>query len=117
MSRADRRTKPSEQVQATPSTRRAPAPQQPEHDGVGHVVASGGEAIGPCAFSSLVATREWLRTDAAPRCMRAYRRARKWLRETSAAKVAVTLDVFQRVGLITKRDAYEEVIARPPAEN
>src|SRR5207302_4182606 len=36
-----------------------PAPQQLEHDGAGHVVASVGEAIGPCAFSSLAATREW----------------------------------------------------------
>jgi NitT/TauT family transport system substrate-binding protein len=65
-----------------------PAPQQLEHDGVGHVVASVGEAIGPCAFSSLAATREWLRTDAARRFMRAYRKARTWLLETPAATVA-----------------------------
>jgi NitT/TauT family transport system substrate-binding protein len=65
-----------------------PAPQQLEHDGVGHVVASVGEAIGPCAFSSLATTREWLRTDAARRFMRAYRKARAWLLETPAAKVA-----------------------------
>ena len=37
-----------------------PAPQQLEHDGVGHIVAALGDAIGPCAFSSLAATREWL---------------------------------------------------------
>jgi NitT/TauT family transport system substrate-binding protein len=65
-----------------------PAPQQLEHDGVGHVVASVGEAIGPCAFSSLAAMRAWLRTDAARRFMRAYRKARAWLRATPAAKVA-----------------------------
>jgi len=65
-----------------------PAPQQLEHDGVGHVVASVGEAIGPCAFSSLAATREWLRTDAAKRFTRAYRKARAWLLGTPAAKVA-----------------------------
>jgi len=65
-----------------------PAPQQLEHDRVGHVVASVGEAIGPVAFSSLVATREWLRTDAARRFMRAYRKARAWLLATAAAKVA-----------------------------
>jgi NitT/TauT family transport system substrate-binding protein len=65
-----------------------PAPQQLEHDGVGHVVASVGEAIGPCAFSSLAATREWLRTDMAKRFMRAYRKARSWLLDTPAAKVA-----------------------------
>jgi NitT/TauT family transport system substrate-binding protein len=65
-----------------------PAPQQLEHDGVGHVVASVGEAIGACAFSSLAATREWLRTDAARRFMRAYRKARAWLLATPAARVA-----------------------------
>ncbi len=65
-----------------------PAPQQLEHDGVGHVVASVGEAIGPCAFSSLAATREWLRTDAAKRFMRAYRKARAWVVDTPAARIA-----------------------------
>ena len=65
-----------------------PAPQQLEHDGVGHVVASVGEAIGPCAFSSLAATREWLGTDTAKRFMGAYRKARAWLIDTPAAKVA-----------------------------
>jgi NitT/TauT family transport system substrate-binding protein len=65
-----------------------PAPQQLEHDGVGHVVASVGEAIGPVAFSSLAATREWLGTEAAKRFMRAYRKARAWLIETPAEKVA-----------------------------
>jgi NitT/TauT family transport system substrate-binding protein len=53
-----------------------PAPQQLEHDRVGHVVASVGQAIGPLAFSSLAATREWLQTDMARRFMRAYRKAR-----------------------------------------
>jgi NitT/TauT family transport system substrate-binding protein len=65
-----------------------PAPQQLEHDRVGHVVTSVGQAIGPCAFSSLAATRAWLATDMARRFMRAYRKARTWLLATPAAKVA-----------------------------
>jgi NitT/TauT family transport system substrate-binding protein len=65
-----------------------PAPQQLEHDGVGHVVASVGQAIGPVAFSSLAASREWLKTDAAGRFMRAYRKAQAWLLATPAAQVA-----------------------------
>ena len=65
-----------------------PAPQQLEHDGVGHVVTSVGQAIGPCAFSSLAAKREWLATDPARRFMRAYRKARAWLLATPAAAVA-----------------------------
>src|SRR5499426_3620470 len=67
-----------------------PAPQQLEHDKVGHVVASVGEAIGPVAFSSLAATRDWLRTDVARRFMRAYRKARAWLVSTPAETVAKT---------------------------
>ncbi len=67
-----------------------PAPQQLEHDGVGHVVAALGDAIGPLAFSSLAATRQWLATDEAKRFTRAYRKARAWLITTPAAKVAET---------------------------
>lgn len=65
-----------------------PAPQQLEHDGVGHVVASLGDVIGPLAFSSLAATRQWLGTDDAKRFTRAYRKARAWLIATPAAIVA-----------------------------
>ena len=65
-----------------------PAPQQLEHDGVGHVVASVGDAIGPLAFSSLAATRDWLGTDEAKRFTRAYRKARAWVISTPAAEVA-----------------------------
>jgi NitT/TauT family transport system substrate-binding protein len=65
-----------------------PAPQQLVHDGVGHIVASLGDAIGPCAFSSLAATREWVATDMAKAFMRAYRKARAWLIATPAAEVA-----------------------------
>jgi NitT/TauT family transport system substrate-binding protein len=65
-----------------------PAPQQLEHDKVGHVVTSVGDAIGPCAFSSLAATRAWLATDMAKAFMRAYRKARAWLLATPAAEVA-----------------------------
>ena len=65
-----------------------PAPQLLEHDRVGHIVASVGEAIGPCAFSSLAATRAWLQTDMARRFMRAYRKARAWLLATPASDVA-----------------------------
>ena len=65
-----------------------PSPQQLEHDGVGHIVASVGEAIGPLAFSSLAATRQWLATDDAKRFTRAYRKARAWLIATPAAQVA-----------------------------
>jgi NitT/TauT family transport system substrate-binding protein len=65
-----------------------PAPQQLEHDKVGHIVAALGDAIGPCAFSSLAATRDRLKSDMAKAFMRAYRNARAWLIATPAAEVA-----------------------------
>jgi NitT/TauT family transport system substrate-binding protein len=65
-----------------------PGPQQIEHDGAGHVVASVGEAIGPIAFSSLAATPAWLETDMARAFMRAYRKARQALQTVPAEEVA-----------------------------
>jgi len=65
-----------------------PAPQQLEKDGIAHVVASVGEAIGPVAFSSLCATREWLATDMAKSFMRAYRAARHYVIEAPASEIA-----------------------------
>jgi NitT/TauT family transport system substrate-binding protein len=65
-----------------------PAPQQLVHDKAGHIVASVGEAIGPCAFSSLAATRDFLKTEMAKKFMRAYRQARAWLIATPAPEVA-----------------------------
>jgi NitT/TauT family transport system substrate-binding protein len=65
-----------------------PAPQQLEKDGVGYVVASVGEAIGPVAFSSLCSTRTWLASDMALAFMRAYRKAQVWVLETPAAEIA-----------------------------
>ena len=65
-----------------------PLPQQLEKEGIGHVVASVGEAIGPVAFSSLCASREWLDTEMAQAFMRAYRRARQFVIEAPASEIA-----------------------------
>jgi NitT/TauT family transport system substrate-binding protein len=65
-----------------------PFPQQLQADGVGHVVAQVGKQIGPCGFSSLAATRDWLKTDMARAFMRAYRKTRAYMNETPAAAIA-----------------------------
>jgi NitT/TauT family transport system substrate-binding protein len=65
-----------------------PYPQQLQKEGIGHVVASVGKAIGPVAFSSLIASREWLRSDAAKAFTRAYRASRKWANEGRASEIA-----------------------------
>ncbi len=65
-----------------------PFPQQLEKDGVGHIVAQVGKQIGPNAFSSLAATREWLATDQAKAFTRAYKKTRVYMNETPAAEIA-----------------------------
>ena len=71
-----------------------PFPQQLEQDGIAHVVASVGEAVGPVAFSSLCATREWLQTDMAVAFMDAYRKACKYILETPVNELAKQLKEF-----------------------
>ena len=65
-----------------------PFPQQLQADGVGHIVAQVGRQIGPCGFSSLAATREWLASDMAKAFMRAYGKTRRYMNETPAAEIA-----------------------------
>ncbi len=65
-----------------------PFPQQLEKDGIGHVVAQVGKQIGPCGFSSLAATAEWLGSDMAKAFVRAYAKTRVYMNETPAAEIA-----------------------------
>ena len=65
-----------------------PFPQQLQADGIGHIVAQVGVPIGPCGFSSLAATREWLESDMAAAFVRAYRKTRVYMNETPAAEIA-----------------------------
>lgn len=65
-----------------------PFPQQLEAEGMGHIVAQVGKQIGPCGFSSLAATKDWLKSDMAAAFMRAYRKTRAYMTETPAAEIA-----------------------------
>ena len=65
-----------------------PYPQQLQADGVGHIVAQVGKQIGPVGFSSLAATRDWLKTDMAKAFMRAYTKTRAYMNDTPAAEIA-----------------------------
>jgi NitT/TauT family transport system substrate-binding protein len=105
-----------------------PVPQQLEHDGAAHVLASVGDAIGPVAFSSLCATRSWLATDAAKAFTRAFAKSRSWVASSPPEEIAQaeapflpgideavlarTIASYQRLGcwqgaLEIPRDAYE----------
>ncbi|MBL4597843.1 MAG: ABC transporter substrate-binding protein [Rhizobiaceae bacterium] len=65
-----------------------PFPHQLEADGIGYVVAQVGKQIGPCGFSSLAATREWLNSEMAKAFMRAYKKTRVYMNETPAKEIA-----------------------------
>lgn len=65
-----------------------PFPQQLEADCVGHIVARCGPKIGPVAFSSLAATRDWLQSDVAKAFMRAYTKTRAYMVATPAIEIA-----------------------------
>lgn len=65
-----------------------PFPQQLEADGIGHIVAQVGLPIGPNGFSSLAATRDWLKTDMAKAFTRAYQKTRLYMNETPATEIA-----------------------------
>jgi NitT/TauT family transport system substrate-binding protein len=82
-----------------------PFPQQLQADGVGHVVAKVGPLIGPCAFSSVAATRPWLASDQATAFMRAYRKTRIYMNEASADEIASSqTSYFPKIGRDVLRD-------------
>ena len=71
-----------------------PAPQQLVADGVGHIVTQLGPVIGPCGFSSLAATWDWLDSDMARAFMRAYVRTRHYINDTPAPDIADSLTEY-----------------------
>ena len=64
-------------------------PQQLEHEGCAHIVASVGDAVGPVAFSSLICRWDWLDTETARRFASAYRASREWANTAIPDRVAV----------------------------
>ncbi|MBL4907375.1 MAG: ABC transporter substrate-binding protein [Sneathiella sp.] len=108
-----------------------PFPQQLEADQIGHIVADVGKQVGPCAFSSLVSTPDWLAGDMAKAFMRGYIKTRHYLNETSAKEIALAeksffpnidldaltscIDTYQKAGCWTPhvditRAAYEATL-------
>jgi len=71
-----------------------PAAQVLQAEGIAHVVAAVGDAMPPVAFSSLVASREFLRSEPARAFMRAYRKARAWAAAAPAEEIASRAAAF-----------------------
>jgi len=65
-----------------------PYPQQLEHEGSAHLVASVGDAVGAVAFSSLICRWEWLETEEAQRFTNAFRASRKWVNTADPEEIA-----------------------------
>lgn len=108
-----------------------PAAQELENDGVGNVVASVGEAMPAVAFSSLMASTEFLKTEKARAFLKAYRNGRDFVNQANANDIvrlekdlfpAVELEVltstiarYQRLGcwngaLEITRDLYQQAL-------
>ncbi len=69
-------------------------PQQLEHEGIGHIVGSIGEIVGPTAFSSLIARWDYLDSDEAKRVSAAYRASREWVNSADPMEVAKAEEPF-----------------------
>ena len=68
-----------------------PGPQELEHEGAGHVVAMVGLAMPPTAFSSLCATREFVASETFPPFVRAFAKAKQWVRAAPPEEVAASI--------------------------
>lgn len=90
-----------------------PAAQQFAKEGVGQIVAWPGKSIGPVAFSSLAASRKWLKSADAKTFMRAYRRAREFAIEMDSDEVASVVGRYfneiDRDVLIKAVEDYQEL--------
>ena len=71
-----------------------PFPQQLVAENQAQIVAQVGPQIGPCAFSTLAASREWLQTDTARAFLRAYRKTREYLNTASAEQITADVGSF-----------------------
>ena len=78
----------------------APGPQQLEHDGAGRTVVSVGASMPPVAFSSLCASREFIQCGAFQPFLRAYSKAKDWVRLAKPDDIAAKeASFFPGVGL------------------
>ncbi len=84
-----------------------PWPQQLERDGVGRVAASVGAAMPMVAFSSIMASPDYLETAGAAAFMRAYRNSLRWVRSTAPAQIAGRLGTYFEA---VSADALEDAV-------
>jgi NitT/TauT family transport system substrate-binding protein len=66
-------------------------PQQMELEGAGHIVAYVGQGLAPLAFSSVATPRAFAENDQLQPFLRAFAKAKAWVRQTPPFKVSQTL--------------------------
>jgi NitT/TauT family transport system substrate-binding protein len=90
-----------------------PAPQALKHEGIGHIVAAVGAAMPEVAFSTLMATREFLKQPIAKTFIQVYRQARRWVQESDprevADKEASYFEGIDRAALVSAIERYQKL--------
>jgi NitT/TauT family transport system substrate-binding protein len=66
-------------------------PEQMELEGAGHIVAHVGQGVAPLAFSSVAAPRAFAESDQIQPFLRAFAKAKAWVRDTPPLELAQTL--------------------------
>ena len=83
-------------------------PQQLEYENKGKILGSVGQVIGPVAFSSLICSWEWVRTDIYYKFIEAYAKAREWVNTAEPFEVAeIERDYFPNISIESISKAIE----------
>ena len=83
-------------------------PQQLEYENKGKILGSVGQVIGPVAFSSLICSLDWVRTDIYYKFIEAYAKAREWVNTAEPFEVAeIEKDYFPNISIESISKAIE----------
>ena len=83
-------------------------PQQLEYENKGKILGSVGQVIGPVAFSSLICSWDWVRTDIYYKFIEAYAKAREWVNTAEPFEVAeIEKDYFPNISIESISKAIE----------
>ena len=83
-------------------------PQQLEYENKGKILGSVGQVIGPVAFSSLICSWDWVRTDIYYKFIEAYAKAREWVNTAEPFEVAeIERDYFPNISIESISKAIE----------
>ena len=83
-------------------------PQQLEYENKGKILGSVGQVIGPVAFSSLICSWDWVRSDIYYKFIEAYAKAREWVNTAEPFEVAeIEKDYFPNISIESISKAIE----------